>query len=270
MKKIVVVIPMYGKEEYTNKCIDLVLKNAGVPVDILVVDDGSEKAFSYGYLSPNNHKVSVIRIEKNSGFTNAINQGLLWASRFGYDYVHMLNNDTEPRPNFIKVLFDEMKKDPNIGIASSVRLHPQGESYMAELFGIDLIRGYQCVMKQEHLKEQQEVIECNWVPTCSSLIKVDTVRELGLFDKRMRNHSSDLDYCLRVKMAGYRVIVMRESVVVHHHEVTTSEHKISPEYDQRVLLEKLAGLYYAQFMKVMPLDAESKTYGQLEFKIVQK
>jgi GT2 family glycosyltransferase len=261
---------MFGKEEYTNKCIELTVKNAGVPIDVLVVDDGSEKRFSYGYLNPNNHKVSVLRIDKNSGFTNAINQGLLWASRFGYDYVHMLNNDTEPRPNFIKVLFDEMQKDPNIGLASSVRLHPNGEDYTAELFGIDLIRGYQCVTKFSELKGQNEVIECNWVPTCSGLIRVDTVRELGLFDKRMRNHSSDLDYCLRIKMAGYRIVVMRESIVVHHHEVTTKEHKINPEHDQRVLLEKLAGIYYAQFMKVMPLDAQSKTYGQLEFRVVQR
>jgi|GEM_PF-4598239 len=259
MKRVCVVVPMYGQEEYTRKCIELTYKNAGIDVDILVVDDGSPEVFR-------NDNVTVIRLHPNSGFTNATNQGILWAQERGYEFVHLLNNDTEPYPDFIKLLLDEMEKDSNIAIASSVRLYPpQG---LVELYGLDLLRGYQAVTKIENLTG--DVIECNWVPICSSLVRMDAIRYLGLLDKRMRTHSSDLDFCIRAKIHGYKIIVVVASRVIHHHEVTTKANKITPEKDQMVLLEKLAGLHYAEFMKKIPLDGENKTYGKLDFTIYQK
>ena len=269
MSRICVVIPMYGQAEYTRKCIELTKKNAGIYVDILVVDDGSPEPFK----EPG---VEVLRLAENSGFTNAVNQGMLWASKVYnaleeyhvYEYVLLLNNDTEPYPNFIKNLCDVMDNDKSIAIASSVRLHPKDGSYEAELYGVDLLRGFQAVTKLENLKD--EVIECNWVPTCSSLIRMDVIREIGLFDKHMRTHSSDLDYCLRVKMADYKVVVVTSSRVIHHHEVTTKTNGISPERDQKVLLEKLSGINYAALMKKIPLDAESNLHGQLQFTVYRK
>jgi GT2 family glycosyltransferase len=252
---------MYGQAEYTRKCIELTRLNAGIPeqdYDILVVDDGSQEYFTHS-------EALVLRLKENSGYTNAQNQGILWAGE-RYDYVHCLNNDTEPHPDFLKHLLDEMEKDESIAIASSVRIYPKDN--LVELYGLDLIRGYQCVTKPENLKD--EVIECNWVPLCSALVRVDVIRELGILNKQMKNHSSDLEYCLRVKQAHYKIIVVTRSQVIHHHEVTTSANKITPEKDQRVLLEILAGLPYQQFMAKIPLDAEQGTYGRLTFEVYQK
>lgn len=271
MKRVCVIIPMYGKEDYTRRCIEFVKESTKlnyVKIDIVVVDDGSKTPFV-------EKSVKVIRLNQNTGFTNASNQGILYALDYmgyedgrKYDYIHLLNNDTEPFEGFIDHLLYKMETDRSIAIASSVRIHHKGGSYDAELYGIDLIRGYQAVTKLENLKN--ETIECNWVPLCSSLIRPSVIKEVGLLDKYMRNHSSDLDYCLRVKMAGYKIVVVTDSRVIHHHEVTTSEHKISPEQDQRVLLEKLTGLGYAQFMSRIPLDAESNTYGKLTFEVYKK
>lgn len=260
MKKILVSIPMYGKGEYTRKCIDLVIENSGLSqddYDILVVDDGSFTPYK-------DQRVIVLRLPENTGYTNAQNQGTIWAA-YRYEYILFLNNDIEAHPGFLKILLEKMEADKNVAIATSVRVHKNDD---VELYGIDLLRGYQAVTKLENLKD--EVIECNWAPLCCSLIRYSVIQELGLLDKRMKTHSSDLDFCLRVKLAGYKHIVVTDSRVLHHHAVTTSEHKISPEHDQRVLLEKLAGLGYAQFMAKIPLDAEQKTYGKLEFSVYQK
>lgn len=264
---VLVVIPMFGKGDYTKNCITGVIKNSGMLVDILIVDDGSPEPFVAveEYLDMN---VTVLRLKDNVGFTGASNAGILWAQKKNYNYVHLLNNDTEPHKDFIKKLYDVMEADKNVAIASSVRLYPKDNSYLVELYGVDLIRGFQQVIELPLLKD--EVIECNWVPLCSSLIRMDVIREIGILDKQMRTHSSDLDYCLRVKMAHHKIVISTESRVIHFHEVTTKEHGITPERDQRVLLEKLAGLGYAQFMKELPLDAESKTYGKLDFTVYKK
>lgn len=260
-KKVCIIIPMYGQGEYTRKCIDTVLENAGITdYDILVVDDGSPEEYV-------DSRVLVLPLKENTGYTGATNAGILWAGE-RYEYLLLLNNDTEAYPGFLKELVSILDSDSTIAIASSVRLHPHESSYQVELYGIDLARGYQAVTTLESLGDG--IHDCNWVPLCSALVRVDTVRELGILDKRMRTHSSDLDYCLRVRMAGYRIVVSTRSRVLHIHEVTTKANKISPEKDQAVLLEKLAGLQYAQLMKVMPIDYESKTYGKLEFTVYQK
>jgi len=259
---VAVIIPMYGKEEYTNKCVELVTQNYGTgePIEILVVDDGSEKP----YVNP---LVNVLRLEENSGFTNAVNQGILWCGD-RFDYILLLNNDTEPQPGFLQELVLAMNADPEVGIAASVRIHPNKEGQNAELCGSDLIRGYQYFVEEEKLPEKP--IECNWIPLASGLLRCSMIREIGLLDKRFRNHCSDSSYCLWAKINKWKVILVPTSKVVHHLSVTTTSNKVKVEDDQKLFLEKLAGLDYAKIMAHMPLDGESKTWGKLEFFVYQK
>ncbi len=259
---VTVIIPMYGKEEYTNKCIEFVEKNAGCDCDILVVDDGSIKPFTHF------GNIDIIRIEKNSGFTNASNQGILWAQRRSYDYVLLLNNDTEPEPNFLKELVDVMESDSTIGIACSIRRHTNRPIECMELCGSDIIRGFQYFADEDKLPLGP--IECNWIPLCSGLLRMSMVREIGLLDKRMRNHCSDTDYCFRAKFAHWKVMLVVKSIVLHHLSVTTTANGVLVDDDQKLMLEKIAGLDYAKLMVSMPLDGEKKTWGKLEFSVYTK
>ena len=99
---------------------------------------------------------------------------------------------------------------------------------------------------------------------------MDMVREIGLLDKRMRNHCSDTDYCFRAKFADWKVMLSPKSIVVHHLSVTTTSLGIVVDDDQKVMLEKLAGLDQQKLMASMPLDGEAKTWGQLEFSVVKR
>lgn len=254
---------MYGKDEYTRKCIAITNKNAGVDVDILVVDDGSIEPFFH-------NKAHVLTLPENTGFTNAVNQGILWCGD-RYDYIHLLNNDTEPEPDFIKILFDAMEKEPVIGIASSARIIENNAPNSLELCGADLIRGYQrCI----DIDFKHDVMFCHWVPLCSALIRHSLVREIGLLDKRMKIWCSDNDYCIRATFAGYNVALLPASRVRHAHAVTTDaiqkDGKYSPEHDQRILIEKMAGIQYAKLMQELPLDADQMTYGRLSFEVYKK
>ena len=87
MKRICVISPMFGFGEVTRKCIDMTFQNAGVEVDILVVDDGSPEPF----IVPENSRFQALMLKNNSGFTTAVNQGILWCGD-RYDYLHLLTN----------------------------------------------------------------------------------------------------------------------------------------------------------------------------------
>lgn len=263
MPRIACIIPMFGKEEYTKKCVDLVTLNYGTgePIEIVVVDDGSPEPYA-------NHKINVLRLDENSGYTAATNEGILWAQFRNCDYVWLLNNDTEVYPGVLKELLDVLEKDPKAGIAASVRVHPGRGGNNIELCGSDLIRGFQYFTDEKSLPDIP--LDVNWVPLCSGLLRMDMVREIGLLDKRYRNHCSDSDYCIRAKMNGWKVLLVAQSRVIHHLSVTTTAAKISPDHDQALFLEKLAGLEYAKLLKEMPLDGEAKTYGRITFDVYKK
>jgi len=264
--RVCIVIPMYGKEEYTKRCIEFVQNNAGYDCDILVVDDGSKTPFT-DVFDPI-YRVDVLRIRENSGFTNAVNQGILWAQHRDYAYVLLLNNDTEPEKDFLKHLVDVMESDPTIGITASVRRHPKKKGEPIELCGSDIIRGFQYFTEESKLLK--EPIPCNWIPLCSGLLRMDMVREIGLLDKRMRNHCSDTDYCFRAKFLNWKVMLVPKSVVVHHLSITTTSNGILVDADQKIMLEKLAGLDSAKLMAAMPLDGERNLWGKLTFETYSK
>jgi len=251
-----VIIPMYGFNDMTRDCVSAVVENAGIDIDIIVVDDGSDTPYS-------DDRVRVIRLPVNSGFTNAVNQGILACSDT-YKYIHILNNDTKPEQNFIKVLYDIMEKDSAIAVAGSVRIINYLGEKAFENYGADLIRGYQIVSRADLGLDE---ISVNWIPFCSVMISYSALRYLGLLDPTMRNHCSDLDYCLRARINKYKVVLSTKSKVNHAHEVTTKKHSIYPELDQKRLLQKISGALYAEIMTQLPLDCETDSWGMISFAV---
>lgn len=253
---------MYGKEEYTNKCVELVKLNAGCEVQILVVDDASVLPYKLPFALDS--RLSLLALPLNLGFTGASNAGILWAQKEGFDYVHLLNNDTEPQPDFIKHQLEVMEADPKVGICGSIRRYPDGRR---EMCGADLIRGHQYFAPIDMPDTPMDV---NWLPLCSSLMRMDMIREIGILDSRFRNHCSDSDYCLQAKMRGWKVMLVPKSEVIHYLSVTTKAEGLDAGADQKLFLEKLAGLNNTMLMREMPLDVSTNTFGKLEFSVYTK
>ena len=256
--KICAVIPMYGFGDMTKKCIDYTIKNAGVEHDILVVDDGSPEPFQ-------DNRVFIKRLDKNLGFTGATNAGILWVLEGKYDYVLLLNNDTEPEPDFLKYLLETIEKDPEIGIAGSTRIiYDAHEEPLLEHFGVDLISGYQAYTKEDLDKE---IVYVAWLPVCSALIPTEVIQYVGLLDRRMKTFCSDNDYCVRIQQLGYRIALVPKSKVKHFHMHTVKHMKLDGSQDQLVLLGKLACRLQTQLLETYPLDYEQNTWGKLDFTI---
>lgn len=249
---------MYGFADITKKCIDYTIKNAGGELDILVVDDGSPEPFI-------DDRVHVLRLEENSGYTNATNKGIIWAMKQNYDYVLLLNNDTEPEPDFVKYLLEALHKEPNLGIVGSARIiYDDKGKGLIENFGIDLISGYQAYSNTDLDKE---IIHVAWLPVCSALIPMDVIRQVGLLDKRMKIYCSDNDYCIRAQQLGYTVGLVPKSKVKHFHQTTTRSIGCYDQAakDQIILLDKLSCRLQRQLLELHPISWNENSWGKLEF-----
>lgn len=258
--KCCVIIPMYGKAEYTRKCVEMTRLNAGIPVDIVVVDDGSPEPYV-------DSSIQVIRLDKNSGYTNAVNQGIIWCNN-RYEYVCLLNNDTEPKKDFLKIMVELADSDETIGIVSPARIENRSGIFFVELEQLDILRGFHRTILLKDLKE--ELIDCKAVAGNCYLIPTRVIAEIGLLDKSMTTFCTDTDYGFRVILAGYRIVITTKSLIRHHRSITIKEHNLDADSDMKKFLEKYSGYSLAKLLSSMPLDSEQKTYGKLVFEIEKR
>ena len=96
MPDLTIVIPNYNGIAYLGACLRSVEKQEGVSAEVLIVDNGSTDG-SQEYIRTEFPACRLICLEKNYGFCRAVNEGFRYA---GSEYVILLNNDTEIKPDF--------------------------------------------------------------------------------------------------------------------------------------------------------------------------
>ena len=109
----------YNQPEVTCEMLQS-LRNVTYPnFETLIVDNGSPTK-SPDIIRENYPEVQLIISEKNLGFAGGNNIALKQAKG---DYVLLLNNDTEVKPDFLDSLVELMESDKTIGIVSSKILY---------------------------------------------------------------------------------------------------------------------------------------------------
>ena len=108
-----VIIPVYNVETYLKKCVDSVLCQKEISMEVILVDDGSTDSSGKicdDYASKNNN-VKCLHI-KNSGPATAKNRGYKIAKG---NYVAFIDSDDEIKPDmFYTMLQSGYKHDADI------------------------------------------------------------------------------------------------------------------------------------------------------------
>jgi len=194
----------------------------------IVVDKGSTDD-SVEAIKKKFPKTILIAGKNNLGFTGGNNLGIDVALQNRVDYVWLLNNDTVVDKNalrdLIKVFYD------NVGAAGSKIYFYQGREFYSERYqpgergkviwyaggtidwknmygshrGVDAVDGGQF----------NEITETDFITGCSMLISAEVIRQIGKLDNRFYLYLEDLDYSLRAKQAGFKLVFAPSSVVWH-------------------------------------------------------
>ena len=103
-EKLSVILVNYNGKRYNDKCIASILKSQGKEqIQVVVVDnastDGSLEALRQNWGA--DERVYIISLDRNYGFSKANNEGIKWAAAQGYQYIMLLNNDTEIEPQTV-------------------------------------------------------------------------------------------------------------------------------------------------------------------------
>jgi GT2 family glycosyltransferase len=153
----------------------------------------------------------------NAGFSGGNNIGIKSALKEGTDFILLLNNDTVVEPDFLNILVEGFKLNEKTAItAPRINYYYKPEKIWSSGGKISSIRGsgfaLADVMENETDKEVKQV---TFVSGCCMLIKKDLFETVGFFDDNYFLYLEDTDLCTRTIKAGYKIIVMPQSKILH-------------------------------------------------------
>ena len=102
-KQVTVVIPNYNGLRFLEPCMEALQKQNCRDFQVLMVDNGSTDG-SVEWLKE--RQIPTLFLPENTGFSGAVNRGIQAADT---PYVLLLNNDTEPEPDFVGRLLEAIR-----------------------------------------------------------------------------------------------------------------------------------------------------------------
>ena len=182
-------------------------------------------------------EINCINNQKNEGFTGANNKALKVILKQNFDYVLLLNNDTEVKPDFLSLMQASMDSDNNLAATQPLILDfpdkntiwNAGGSFNT-FFGLSKTR-YKGMIYKPNLKIETLT---EWISGCCILVKIAVIKEVGLLDNRFFAYFEDVDWSIRMTNLGYKLGVVPKSIIYHHssgstkRNNTTNEGNLSP------------------------------------------
>lgn len=103
-----VIVPIYKVEEYLEKCIDSLVNQTYINLEIILVDDGSPDSCGdiCDEAAKHDNRIKVIH-KKNGGLSDARNAGMKVATG---EYTSFIDSDDFISLDFYQTMFDVMKK----------------------------------------------------------------------------------------------------------------------------------------------------------------
>jgi len=241
-----VIIVSFNTKDLLKKC----LLSLSPEAETIIIDNGSNDG-SVVMLKEMKAVCPALKIifnQKNLGFAKAVNQGLKQAKG---KYLLLLNPDIIVKKGALKKLTDFVKKEPLAGIVGGRLLNPDGSPqgscfYLPTLWRV--VREFWLgkedfsVMKK-YSPAGKKAVEVEVVSGAAFLIPRQVLSKVGFLDERFFIYFEDLDYCRRVRQAGFKVFYLPQAEFIHFHGQSG---KNIPQQTHRWLVES-SKVYHGLF-----------------------
>lgn len=207
----------------------------------------------------------------NLGFAAGNNLGMKRALRDRMDIIVLINNDTVVPPDFVKNILASPISDKKVGVVGGLIYFAKGfefrDNYKSSELGKviwyaggkhDWNNVYASHLGVDEVDKGQfdKVVDTDFVTGCLFIVRSSVLSEVGLFDERYCLYFEDSDLCLRIKKAGYRLVV--DPQVKIGHKVAQSSGIGSPLNDYFLTRNRfLFGMTYASLRTKIALFREA-------------
>lgn len=173
-------------------------------------------------------QVTVIENRENVGFARANNQGMRRASG---KYILLLNSDTVIQPDTIETMIAFMEQHPDVGAAGCKVLLPDGSLDKAcrrgfptpsasfyYAFGLAKLFPHVPKFNQYQLGylDPDEEYEVDCLVGAFMLVRREVIEKVGFLDEQFFMYGEDIDWCYRIKQAGWKVYYYPRTSIIHY------------------------------------------------------
>ena len=224
-----IIIVNYKTLELTFNCIDSIIKSnlKDIDYEVILIDNASNDG-SIEEIEAQFPHLKIIKNVDNLGFSKANNQGIRASSG---QTILLLNSDTIVDFDTLKESLAFLQKHKNIGALGCKVLLPSGKldpackrSFPTPLNGI-----YHQLRLDDAYPDSQRFGAYNLTyvdenKTCPvdcimgafMMVPKPVIDRVGLLDEDFFMYGEDIDWCYRIKEAGYQIMYYPQVRIFHH------------------------------------------------------
>ena len=209
-KKVTIIIPNYNGLKFMEPCFKALRAQSDQNFELLVVDNGSTDG-SVKWLE--DHQIPSIFLEENTGFSGAVNIGIRESVT---PYVILLNNDTEPQPDYVKEMVKAIERSPKIFSVSSKMIQLYHKDLMDDAGDMYSVLGW-AYQRGVGQKSSGYNKVCRVFSACAgaAIYRREVFDKIGGFDEDHFAYLEDIDVGYRAKICGYENWYCPKAVVYH-------------------------------------------------------
>ena len=200
-------------------------------IEVIVVDNGSKVDCSKRFIDQREDLI-YIRSEQNLGFAGGNNLGLKRATG---DLLFLVNNDTEFTAGILETLSESLHADPRIGIVSPKILY-YDEPTIIQYAGFTSMNFYTCRNKcigqfeQDFGQYDHILAETGFAHGAAMMITRKALQASGPMAENFFLYFEEMDWCERIKRAGFKVYVNTEASIFHKESLSVGKNSALKEY----------------------------------------
>ena len=219
----VVVLCWNGRED-TLACLASLERMRWPRLTVIVVDNGSTDG-TLEAVRRDFPGATAIRSDENLGFAEGNNVGLRAALEAGADYVLLLNNDTIADQALVEALVAEARRRPDAGALCPLIRYvdpPDLIWYAGARYDPRAVHnGRHTGYGERDTGQYHAVREIGRATGAAMLVPREVVERVGYLDGRLFLQVEDVEWSLRMRAAGYRILYVPAGQVWHHVSVAS-------------------------------------------------
>ncbi len=234
--KVSIIVVNWNTRDLLKQCLESVIEQTQISHEIFVVDNASPDD-SADMVLENFPTVHIIANRDNRGFAAANNQAMPLAQG---DYILLLNPDTKVLDRAIDKMVAYLDDAAEVGAVTSKLLNGDGSlqknvrnfysfwttllenRIIPNLFPNSKFLAKRLVAFWDHQSRR----EIDWARGAVMLVRRSVIGQIGMLDEQFYIYGEEVDWCWRIKKAGWKIVYLPEAQIIHFGKAASSQRKI--------------------------------------------
>ncbi|MBU2521247.1 MAG: glycosyltransferase family 2 protein [Proteobacteria bacterium] len=227
MPLVTVIVVTLNNLNLLRNCLESLYAQDYRQLEIIVVDNASDEDVQ-GMLAAEFPGVRTVSLDKNYGFAGGNNRGIETAQG---KYIALINNDAVAAPQWISSLVATAESDPGIGAVASIVIDGNQPELLDSCgVGIALDGMSRQAMRGTPVPQLTQPKEVLLFSGCACLLRMEALKEVGLFDEDFFAYCEDTDMGLRLRRAGWKIVAAPGAYVHHFYSMTGGKFSLQKIY----------------------------------------